>query len=80
MGDACGNALAESAIGVHKTEFIARQGTRHGLNPLEYQTLGWVAGFNQVRLLSNIGIHPPAAYGEQTIATPDGTALVPAHT
>jgi hypothetical protein len=47
---------------------------------VEYQTLVWVAWFNQVRLLSTIGYLPPAVYEEQFAATPVGTALVPAHT
>jgi hypothetical protein len=47
---------------------------------VEYQTLVWVAWFNQVRLLSTIGCLPPAVFEEQFAAVPVGTALVPAHT
>jgi transposase InsO family protein len=47
---------------------------------VEYQTLVWVAWFNQVRLLSTIGYLPPAVYEAQFAAAPAGTALVPAHT
>jgi putative transposase len=47
---------------------------------VEYQTLVWVAWFNQVRLLSTIGYLSPAVYEEQFAAAPAGTSLVPAHT
>jgi transposase InsO family protein len=80
VGDAYDNALAESVIGLYKTEVIARQGPWRGLDPVEYQTLVWVAWFNQVRLLSTIGYLPPAVFEEQFAAEPAGTALVPAHT
>jgi putative transposase len=80
VGDAYDNALAESVIGLYKTEVIARQGPWRGLDPVEYQTLVWVAWFNQVRLLSTIGYLPPAVYEAQFAAAPAGTALVPAHT
>jgi transposase InsO family protein len=80
VGDAYDNALAESVIGLYKTEVIARQGPWRGLDPVEYQTLVWVAWFNQVRLLSTIGYLPPAVFEEQFAAAPAGTALVPAHT
>ena len=80
VGDAYDNALAESVIGLYKTEVIARQGPSRGLDPVEYQTLVLVAWFNQVWLLSTIGYLPPAVFEEQFAAAPVGTALVPAHT
>jgi putative transposase len=80
VGDAYDDALAESVIGLYKTEVIARQGPRRGLDPVEYQTLVWVAWFNQVRLLSTIGFLPRAVYEEQFAAAPAGTVLVLAHT
>jgi putative transposase len=80
VGDAYDNALAESVIGLYKTEVIALHGPWRGLDPVEYQTLVWVAWFNQVRLLSTIGYLPPAVYEEQFAAAPVGTALVSAHT
>ncbi len=43
VGNAYDNALAESVIGLYKTEVIARQGPWRGLHPVEYQTLVWVA-------------------------------------
>jgi putative transposase len=80
VGDAYDNALAESVIGLYKTEVIARQGPWHGLDPVEYQPLVWVAWFNQVRLLSTSGYLPPAVYEAQFAATPAGTTQVPPHT
>jgi putative transposase len=80
VGDAYDNALTERVIGLYKTEVIARQGPWRGLDPVEYQTLVWVAWMNQVRLLSTIGYISPAVHEEQFAAAPAGTALVPAHT
>ena len=80
VGDAYDDALAESVIGLYKTEVIARQGPWRGLDPVEYQTLVWVTWFNQVRLLSTIGYLPPAVYEEQFAANRAGTVLVSAHT
>ncbi len=65
---------------LHKTEVIARQGLWRGLDPVEHQTLVWVAWFNQVRLLSTIGYLPGVVCEAQYAATPAGAALVPAHT
>ncbi len=59
---------------------IARQGLWRGLDPVEHQTLVWVAWLKKVRLLSAIGYLPPAVYEEQFAAAPVSTALVPAHT
>ncbi len=80
VGDAYDNALAESVIGLYKTEVMVRQGPWRGLDPVEYQTLVWVAWFNQVRLLFILGYLLPAAYEAQFAATPAGTPVVPAHT
>ncbi len=60
VGDAYDNALAESMIGLYKTEVISRQGPWGRLDPVDYQTLVWVAWFDQVRLLSTIGYLPRA--------------------
>jgi putative transposase len=79
-GYAYENALAKSVIGLFKTEVIARQWPWRGLAPVEYQTLVWVAWFNQVRLISTIGYLPPAVYEAQFAANPAGTELEPAHT
>jgi putative transposase len=79
VGHAYDNALAEIAIGRNKPEVIAGEGPWRGLDPVEYQTLVWVAWFYQARLLSTIGYFPPAVYEEQSATAPAGTALMPAH-
>lgn len=60
VGDSFDNALAESIIGLYKTEVIHRRGPWQGLDPVEYATLEWVDWFNHRRLLEPIGNIPPA--------------------
>jgi putative transposase len=45
-GDSYDNALAETIIGLYKTELIRRRGPWKGLDDLEYATLEWVDWFN----------------------------------
>jgi len=61
-GDSYDNALAESVIGLYKTELTQRRGPWRGCGDLELATLGWVAWFNHDRLLGPIGYVPPAEY------------------
>ena len=61
-GDAYDNALAESMIGLFKTEVIRRQGPWRSLETVEFATLAWVDWFNMRRLLEPIGYVPPAEY------------------
>jgi len=61
-GDAYDNALAESVIGLFKTEVIQRLGPWRNLDNVEYATLTWVDWFNTRRLLEPIGYVPPAEY------------------
>jgi len=63
-GDAYDNALAESVIGLFKTEVIRRLGPWRSLEAVEFATLGWVDWFNHRRLLEPIGYVPPAEYEE----------------
>jgi transposase InsO family protein len=65
VGDAYDNALAESVIGLFKTEVIHRRGPWRGFDDVEYATLEWVAWFNQQRLLAPLGYVPPAEFEEQ---------------
>jgi transposase InsO family protein len=60
QGDAYDNALAESVIGLFKTEVIRRQGPWRSLEAVELATLVWVDWFNMRRLLGPIGDIPPA--------------------
>ena len=55
-----GSALAETVIGLFKTEVIHRRGPWQSFNAVEYATLEWVDWFNHRRLLEPIGNIPPA--------------------
>src|SRR5215471_5881864 len=61
-GDSYDNALAESIIGLFKTEVIRRKGPWRHLEAVEFATLVWVDWFNHRRLLESIGYVPPAEY------------------
>ena len=60
VGDSYDNALAESVIGLFKTEVIHRTGPWRSLETVEFATLEWVDWFNNRRLLEPIGNIPPA--------------------
>ena len=60
VGDSYDNALAETVIGLYKTEVIRRRGPWRSLEAVEFATLEWVAWFNHQRLLEPIGNMPPA--------------------
>jgi putative transposase len=60
VGDSYDNALAETIIGLYKTEVIHRRGPWRHLEAVEYATLEWVDWFNHRRLLEPIGNIPPA--------------------
>jgi transposase InsO family protein len=66
-GDAYDNAMAESVIGLFKTEVIRHAGPWKGLDDVEYATLEWVAWFNHHRLLAPLGYLPPAEYEAQYV-------------
>jgi putative transposase len=61
-GDSFDNALAETIIGLYKTELIRRRGPWKGIDQVEYATLEWVDWFNHRRLLAPIGHLPPAEF------------------
>jgi putative transposase len=61
-GDSYDNALAETIIGLYKTELIRRRGPWRGIDEVEYATLEWVDWFNHRRLLAPIGYVPPAEF------------------
>ena len=63
-GDAYDNALAETIIGLYKTEVIHHLGPWRGLEDVEYATLEWVAWYNTQRLMEPLGYLPPAEYEE----------------
>jgi transposase InsO family protein len=60
VGDSYDNALAETIIGLYKTEVIRHRGPWRHIDEVEYATLEWVDWFNHRRLLEPIGYVPPA--------------------
>ncbi len=62
VGDSYDNALAESVIGLFKSEVIHYRGPWRQLDDVEYATLDWVDWFNNRRLLEPIGNVPPAEF------------------
>ena len=60
VGDSYDNALAETVIGLFKTEVIHRRGPWRSFEAVEFATLEWVDWFNNRRLLEPIGNIPPA--------------------
>lgn len=63
-GDSYDNALAESVIGLFKTEVIRQRGPWRTLEDVEFAVLEWVWWFNHHRLLEPLGYLPPAEYEE----------------
>ena len=64
VGDSYDNALAESVIGLYKTEVINCRGPWRYAEAVEFATLAWVDWFNHRRLLEPIGYVPPVEYEE----------------
>jgi transposase InsO family protein len=65
VGDAYDNALAETTIGLYKTECIRSGSPFHNgpirtLSDLEEITSAWVAWYNTERLMHRLGRKPPA--------------------
>lgn len=76
VGDSYDNALAESVIGLFKTEVINRQGPWKSLKQVELATLDWVHWYNTERLLGPIGYIPPAEAEETFFAQLDIEKMV----
>jgi len=62
VGDSYDNALAESVIGLYKTEVIGPQGPWRHAEQVEFATLTWIDWFNHRRLLEPLGHVPPVEY------------------
>ncbi|MCH7901985.1 MAG: transposase, partial [Acidobacteria bacterium] len=67
VGDAYDNALAETIIGLYKTECTPagspfRNGPLHRLADLEAVTATWVHWYNNHRLMHRLGRRPPVEY------------------
>jgi transposase InsO family protein len=81
VGDAYDNALAETTIGLYKTECVRdgspfRIGPITGLADLEEITSAWVAWYNDDRLMHRLGRKPPAEAEANFHARPP-TGFVP---
>ena len=59
VGDSYDNALAETIIGLYKTEVIRQCGPWSNVEEVEFATLEWTDWFNNRRLLGPIGHVPP---------------------
>jgi putative transposase len=76
VGDSYDNALAESVIGLYKTEVIRRRGPWRHLEAVEFATLEWVDWFNNRRLLEPIGNVPPVEFEDEYYRTQEAPAMV----
>jgi transposase InsO family protein len=61
-GDSYDNAMAESIIGLFKSEVIHRRGPWRNIDQVEYAVLEWVDWFNHRRLLEPLDYVPPIEY------------------
>jgi putative transposase len=75
VGDSYDNALAETVIGLFKTEVIRRRGPWRSIEPVEFATLEWVDWFNHRRLLEPIGNIPPAEAEDRFYAKLESRAV-----
>jgi len=69
-GDSYDNALAESIIGLYKTECIDHQGPWETPAQVEAATSEWASWYNTARVMRRTGGRPPAEYEQ---AWRDGT-------
>jgi putative transposase len=67
VGDSYDNALAESVIGLYKTEVIGPQGPWRHAEQVEFATLTWIDWFNNRRLLES-GTFPQRSTKRPTTA------------
>ena len=70
------NALAESVIGLYKTEVINRRGPWRTVEAVELATLDWVDWFNHGRLLAPIGNIPTVECEAQYYRSQDAPGMV----
>ena len=62
VGDSYDNALAESLIGLYKTECVRHDGPFRTVDDLELATLSWVHWFNSARLHSALDYATPLEF------------------
>lgn len=70
------DSLAETIIGLYKTEMVRNRGPWRGLDDLELANLEWVDWFNHRRLFHELGRIPTRRIREEPLPTegvrPDG--------
>lgn len=79
-GDSYDNALAESTIGLYKTELIHLRGSWSGIEDVEWATLTYIDWFNNRRLHGEIGMVPPAELEAAYYSQRDTQAGAPTQT
>ncbi len=82
VGDSYDNALAETTIGLYKTECVRHEGPWRGADDLELATLNWVWWFNNTRIHSALDYVTPieheSAYDGHNNVQPDHKSGEPA--
>jgi transposase InsO family protein len=76
-GHSYDNALAETIIGLFKTEVIRQPGPWRGHEDVEFATLKWVWWLNHHRLLEPLGYMPPVEYEEAFYRAQEAQASEP---
>ena len=74
-GDSYDNAMAESVIGLYKSELIFNRGPWRTVEDVELATLAWVYWWNTTRPHSAIGYVPPAEFERQRLEADRTEAL-----
>ena len=65
VGDSYDNAMAETIIGLFKTEVIKQLGLWKSMAQVEWETLKWVSWYNDQRLMEPIGYKTPKQAEEE---------------
>jgi putative transposase len=85
VSDSYDNALANTTIGLFKTEAMAKdnpfhEGSFKKIADVEYTTAGWVDWYNNRRLDSTIGTIPPAEFEVNYYAATPAPQMAMSHT
>jgi putative transposase len=70
IGDSYDNAMAESTIGLYKSELVWPRGPWRSFEQLELATLVYVEWFNTRRLHGELGLRTPTETEQQFYAQP----------
>ena len=77
-GDSYDNALAETVIGIYKTELIRSRGPWRTVEEVELATLEWVWWYNHQRLHSELDYQTPIEIAGAYYAAPEPARLAAA--